>query len=182
MRLASYNVENLFDRPKAMNLADKAAGSRLLDAHAELTRLLERPTYTAAIKARIVELLGTLGLRDSDTAEFVVLRRIRGRLLRRPQAGGVEVVAGGRQDWIGWVEVTTDRVAELAIANTARVIRDVGADVLGVAEADDRIALKRFTDPLLRDDDAPLYPHVMLVDGNDERGIDVGRSPARTSR
>ena len=37
MRLASYNVENLFDRPKAMNLADKAAGSALLDAHGELT-------------------------------------------------------------------------------------------------------------------------------------------------
>jgi hypothetical protein len=175
MRLASYNVENLFDRPKAMNLADKAAGSALLDAHGELTVLLEQATYTPAAKTRIVELLGTLGLANSDAAEFFVLRRIRGRLLRRPQAGGTEVVANGRADWIGWVEPTTDRVAEVAIANTGRVIRDVGADVLAVVEADNRIALKRFTDPLLRDPaGALLYPHVMLIDGNDDRGIDVG--------
>jgi endonuclease/exonuclease/phosphatase family metal-dependent hydrolase len=175
MRLASYNVENLFDRPKAMNLADKAAGSALLDAHGELTVLLEQATYTPAAKTRIVELLGTLGLADSDAAEFFMLRRIRGRLLRRPQAGATEVVANGRADWIGWVEPTTDRVAEVAIANTGRVIRDVGADVLAVVEADNRIALKRFTDPLLRDPaGALLYPHVMLVDGNDDRGIDVG--------
>src|SRR5215204_2115597 len=112
MRLASYNVENLFDRPKAMNLADRAAGSRLLDAHGELTGLLEQPSYTPAVKARIVELLDVLGLAGSDTAEFAVLRRIRGRLLRRPQGGGVEIVATGRADWVGWVDLTTDRVAD----------------------------------------------------------------------
>ena len=32
MRLAAFNVENLFDRPKPMNLPDQAAGSRILDA------------------------------------------------------------------------------------------------------------------------------------------------------
>lgn len=93
-----------------MNLPDRAAVSALLDAHGELTVLLEQATYTAAAKTRIVDLLSTLGLARSDTAEFFVLRRIRGRLLRRPQAGGVEVVADGRADWIGWVEPTTDRI------------------------------------------------------------------------
>ena len=55
------------------------------------------------------------------------------------------------------------------------VIRDLNADVLGVVEADNRIALKRFTDPLVRGTQgAPIYPHVMVIDGNDDRGIDVG--------
>jgi endonuclease/exonuclease/phosphatase family metal-dependent hydrolase len=56
---------------------------------------------------------------------------------------------------------------------TAKVIQDVNADVLGVVEAEDRIALKRFDEQLL----APIgagYGGIMLIDGNDERGIDVG--------
>ena len=176
MRLAAFNVENLFDRPKPMNLPDRAAGSRILDAHAELTGLLQQAEYTPPRKSRILELLQELGLLRSDSGEFAVLRRIRGRLLRRPTGGGpVEVVAFGRAAWIGWVELKTDRVNEIAITNTARVIRDVDADVLAVVEADNRIALKRFTDPLLRDNvGKPIYPHVMVIDGNDDRGIDVG--------
>ena len=58
--------------------------------------------------------------------------------------------------------------------NTARVIHDVGADILGVIEAENRIALKRFTDAGLLVGGVPRYPQVMVVDGNDERGIDVG--------
>jgi endonuclease/exonuclease/phosphatase family metal-dependent hydrolase len=54
------------------------------------------------------------------------------------------------------------------------VVRDVDADVLAVVEAESRIALGRFNRDVL----APLspwaYDHVMCIDGNDERGIDVG--------
>jgi hypothetical protein len=54
-------------------------------------------------------LLQVLGLLWSDSGEFAVLRRIRGRLLRRPTGGApVEVVAFGRAAWIGWVELKTD--------------------------------------------------------------------------
>jgi endonuclease/exonuclease/phosphatase family metal-dependent hydrolase len=174
MRIASFNVENLFDRARALNQRSWAVGRPILADHAKLNALLQDETYTAATKARIVELLRRLGLAESDEGPFVRLRQNRGRLLRRPKTGGVEVVAGGRADWIGWVELTTEPVDEIALGNTARVITDVGADVLGVVEAESRVALKRFTDGALRARSDPAYPHVMLVDGNDERGIDVG--------
>ncbi len=62
---------------------------------------------------------------------------------------------------------------------TARVIGDLNADILAIVEAEDRPALRRFNDELL----ARRYAHVMLVDGNDERGIDVGsRSPRSAPR
>jgi endonuclease/exonuclease/phosphatase family metal-dependent hydrolase len=86
----------------------------------------------------------------------------------------VEIVAGGRGDWIGWVELTTDRVDELALLNTARVLQDVAADIVGVIEAENRLALKRFAEGGLLLDGRARYPHIMVVDGNDERGIDVG--------
>ncbi|MEW6267249.1 MAG: endonuclease/exonuclease/phosphatase family protein [Thermodesulfobacteriota bacterium] len=76
----------------------------------------------------------------------------------------------GRNDWIGWVELAKEPTNETGTRMTARVIQDVGADIIGIIEADDRPSLVRFNNELLNG----LYRHVMLVDGNDERGIDVG--------
>jgi endonuclease/exonuclease/phosphatase family metal-dependent hydrolase len=174
VRIASYNVENLFDRARALDQRTWALGRPALEAYQQICELLEEPVYTDEIKAAIVVRLRRLDLLGSDSAAFARLRQNRGRLLRRPRAGGVQVVAGGRGDWIGWVELTTDRVHELAMLNTARVIEDVGADILGVVEAESRIALKRFTDAGLLAGGQPRYPQVMVVDGNDDRGIDVG--------
>ena len=56
---------------------------------------------------------------------------------------------------------------------TAKVIHEVKADVLAVIEAEDRIALTRFNDQLLKPIQA-TYDGTMLIDGNDDRGIDVG--------
>jgi endonuclease/exonuclease/phosphatase family metal-dependent hydrolase len=174
MRIASFNVENLFERAKALKSRSWQASRPILDAHASLNAALQRPEYTPDAKRRIVALLGTLGLTASDEGPYVRLRQNRGRLLRRPKGGGVEIVAGGRGDWIGWAELTTEPVDDIAMDTIGRVITDVGPDILGVVEAESRTALKRFTDGSLRRGGDPVYPHVMLVDGNDDRGIDVG--------
>lgn len=176
MRIVSFNVENFFARPRAMNQDTWAQGRPALAAHAELNTLLEKPVYTAADKARIVELLGVLGLAQSDTAVMAVLRQIRGRLLARPRGGMVEVIVKGRGDWVGWVDLTTEPVTAAAIGNTARVIRDLNPDILGVVEAENRVVLKHFSDAQLRTSGATprvLFPQLMLIDGNDDRGIDV---------
>ncbi len=180
MRIATFNVENLFDRARALDLGSWAEGRPILEAHAQLNALFQEANYTPARKARMVALLETLGLARADTSDLASLRVIRGRLLRRPRAGGVEVVADGRADWVGWVDLTTEPADELAMRHTAMVVRDVAADVLGVVEAEDRITLQRFSDSLLADVAGTPYDQVMLVDGNDARGIDVGvmvRSP-----
>jgi hypothetical protein len=100
--------------------------------------------------------------------------RIAAKLLKRPKQGPVEVVANGRGDWIGWLELKTEPVNEIATQNTARVIREVNAHVLGTIEVDNRVALQRFNMQLVPGQNFQSYPHVMVIDGNDERGIDVG--------
>ncbi|MFK3980637.1 endonuclease/exonuclease/phosphatase family protein [Micromonospora sp. NPDC050397] len=174
MRIASYNVENLFNRARALDQPTWAAGRPALEAFQQICELLEEPVYTDDVKRHILRELQRLGLRRGDTARFARLRQNRGRLVKRSRDGRVEVVAGGRADWIGWVELTTDRVDELGMLNTARVVQDVGADILGVVEAESRLALRRFAEAGLTVADRVRYPHIMVVDGNDERGINVG--------
>ncbi|GGL00164.1 endonuclease/exonuclease/phosphatase family protein [Mangrovihabitans endophyticus] len=174
MRIAAFNVENLFNRARALDRHTWTAGRAVLRTYQRVCVLLEETAYTPDVSREILRELGRLGLRHSDAARFARLRQNRGRLLRRRRNGPVEIVAGGRADWIGWVELTTDCVQELALANTARVLRDVDADIVGVVEAESRVALKRFTGTWLADDGRPRYPYVMVIDGNDERGIDVG--------
>ena len=175
MRIAAFNVENLFERAKALNQSTWAEGRQSLEDHAEINRLLGKATYSADDKKRIAELLKALGLEKSDDGHsFARLRQNRGKLVKRPRRGPIEIMADGRGDWVGWVELKTEPVSELASQHTAMVIQQVDADVLGVVEAEDRVALKRFSELLLRSIGAKPYAHVMVIDGNDDRGIDVG--------
>ncbi len=177
VRLASYNVENLFSRAKAMNLRDRAKGKPVLDRFARLNALLGEHNYSAAAKRQMVQLLDELGLDKSDTGPFVLLRQNRGQLVKRPKAGGLEIVAGGRADWVGSLELIAAPIDEEAMRNTARVMIELQADVLAVVEAESRPALAAFNNGIVGSlDPAGQTPfaHVMLIDGNDARGIDVG--------
>lgn len=172
MRLATFNVENLFSRPRVMNLDTWAAGKKVLTEYGKLTALLQLSFYSQADKAKIVESLKAIGLGSSDESKFVLLRQNRGHLVKRPSSG-LEVVANGRGDWIGWLELKKEAVNDIAVQMTARVVQELNADILAVVEAEDRIALGHFNEQLLKPLNTAL-PTIMLIDGNDDRGIDVG--------
>jgi hypothetical protein len=107
-----------------------AAGAAAIISQGEINVLLRKATYTDADRARILELLTELGLRNDDNgSELVVLRRNRGQLVCRPQTGPVEVVAHGRADWLGWVEMKTEAVNEQSTRDTARVIHELDEEI-----------------------------------------------------
>ncbi len=87
MRLASFNVENFFDRPKALNQTTWAKGKPFLDAFAALNTLLEKPSYSKADKTKIVQLLAKLGIKGSDEGALGRLRGILDRLDRAHHRG-----------------------------------------------------------------------------------------------
>lgn len=173
MRIAAFNVENLFMRAKALNQDTWSEGKPILDAHARLNKLFQKQKYTAADKKKILTGMRSLGILKSDDGKYVILRKNKGALIKRPRGKPVVVVANGRDDWIGWLELKEESVNETAIRNTARVIADVKADILAVVEAENRIALERFNQDVLSDA-GMTYKSIMLIDGNDPRGIDVG--------
>jgi endonuclease/exonuclease/phosphatase family metal-dependent hydrolase len=71
------------------------------------------------------------------------------------------------------VELKMAPVNQVATQHTAMVMHDVGADVLAVVEADNRPALIKFGGIVFKRIKATPYAHAMLIDGNDDRGIDV---------
>ncbi len=174
MKIAAFNVENLFDRARIFNQDDEDETQSILDAVSQLNSLFERATYTEDILNQIRQLVVQLGLERSDEGTFVRLRQIRGRMISRPRNRPFEFKAGGRNDWVGWAELRTAPVNEIAVMNTGRVIKDVDADILAVVEAENRVALKQFSDLVLEEVGGVPYAQIMVIDGNDRRGIDVG--------
>jgi len=175
MKLASYNVENLFQRARVMNLPSQADGKDVLQMHAEMNAILNQIEYSQNDKKRIVALMKALGIeKKDDGGEFVVLRQNRGHLVKRPKSGGLDVVATGRGDWLGWLDLKMEAVNEVATRMTGRVIQSIGADVIALVEAENRPSLVKFHDGVLAlAEPAITYDHIMLIDGNDDRGIDV---------
>ena len=49
LRIASFNVENLFTRPKVLNLKDQSVGNTILEMINELQQLLKNAVYTCLL-------------------------------------------------------------------------------------------------------------------------------------
>jgi endonuclease/exonuclease/phosphatase family metal-dependent hydrolase len=147
----------------------------VLEHFAEINSIFENTVYSDTDKARIIVLMRALGIdKKDDGGPFAALRQNRGRLLKRATLRAPEVVAKGRADWSGWVDMKQELVNEASTRNTARVVRDVNPDVLGIVECEGRAALQQFSEKLLPAVGGAPYAEAMLIDGNDTRGIDVG--------
>jgi len=85
LRIATYNVENLFTRAKVLNFADSATGDTHLDDINQLRVELRRTTYK---KAKILALY-------HDLTEFIEIVKVREKLFDRFKT---KVVADGVND------------------------------------------------------------------------------------
>ena len=175
MRLASFNVENMFERASIMNLSTWEEGERVLEDFAALSDLIQKQQYSQNDKDKILEIMKRYkGLLTTGESKHIRLNEIRGRLLKKRRNAPVEIGVNGRNDWIGWFELKRETIREAAIENTARVISEVNSDVFCMVEVENRIVANRFNDTVIPKVGGQKYDHVMLIDGNDDRGIDVG--------
>jgi len=162
LRIATFNVENLFSRAKLLNFQNNADGSPLLSKVEQLRRELAKDKYDPE---KIMQLYRTL-------KSYIEIVETRGHLLNREKK---KVVASGVDAWNGLIRFKRDAFSDTAVKNTARVIREVNADILCLVEVESRPTLKQFcSDRLPGTAGFERYPYHMVIDGNDDRGIDVG--------
>jgi endonuclease/exonuclease/phosphatase family metal-dependent hydrolase len=164
LRVATFNCENLFNRPKIFS-RPLAEANALLAAVAKLHKELEKPVFD---QAKIKEL-------KEELAGFITINDVRHKHTTPGIGAGP-----GAHNWLGWIEFVKDKVKDVAVSNTAQVIADTRADVICLVEIENRPVLKKFHDEILtqiRNTDTGVvtkpYENILLIDGNDERGIDV---------
>ncbi|MDX3802520.1 endonuclease/exonuclease/phosphatase family protein [Streptomyces sp. AK04-3B] len=184
IRIATFNMENLFRRPTAFRIEDPAKRKEILDDFATLVALLDLPVYTDDDKKKIAGLVEKHRAYDIDPKDpppIYVNQSRPGKdsgLFKTTGTGKntrVEVTAKGRAAWAGWAELGQDDFELSVVRNTGRVVSEVDADILLTVEVEDRLTLERFNTQVLAGAlGRRPYPYALLIDGNDPRGIDVG--------
>lgn len=195
LRIATFNANNLFRRPKVFQLEGESKdAAKVLEDVQKLETLLAKPNYSGTTGTSIIGLLKKYEFNDSKLfpeKRWFQINEVRGRLFRIKKSGTgdcakpeIELVAKGRSSWLGWIELTRENVNAVSTDNTARVIQAINADVLCLVEVEDRHTLDRFSRLTLSKFQA-AFDHNLLIDGNDPRGIDIGllsRFPIRSVR
>ncbi|HMO60697.1 MAG TPA: endonuclease/exonuclease/phosphatase family protein [Ferruginibacter sp.] len=161
MRIATFNAENLFTRAKVLNFTNNADGDVLLNKIAELQGELKKPVYD---KPQILALYNAL-------KEYIEIAEERGKLFKRQGFAIKGIAANGVNDWDGTIVFKREKFTETTRINTARVIKDLKADVQCLVEVEDRHVIDNFNSDMLGN---KKFPYNILIDGNDPRGIDVG--------
>lgn len=187
MKLASYNLENLFVRPAIMNLSSWkegvdgmlhgfVEGKPSLDDIAALNDLIAKKAYSNQDKQDIKAILDKyeFGNRNRHDRPFAIVE-VREKLFKVPKGTlETEVVADGRNDWVGWIDLVREEISYESTFFTAKVLHALNADVVATIEVENRTTLGRFNNQILDREFKMSYPHLFCVDGNDTRGIDVG--------
>lgn len=175
LRVATFNMENLFTRPSAMADGAGVEGQAAINDHATLNSIVAKDLYSEHDKAILLGLAKRYGFAalNPPSNALVLLNKVRGQLYST--SGGATIVkAMGRGDWTGWFELRMNDIKWTAIYNTGRVASEISPDILVCVEVESRPTLMRFNEQVLKAEFHNEYPHVMVIDGNDTRGIDVG--------
>ncbi|RYC15283.1 endonuclease/exonuclease/phosphatase family protein [Ciceribacter ferrooxidans] len=173
--VSTFNVENLFSRPKVLNMADHAQAAEILKRVNRLSELLDmrnyRP-YADEIRALYVEL-----------KDYVTINIRSSRVGRNILTADGDLIAKGREDWDGFVDLERERFSEEQIRFTGKVIKEVEPDIQCFVEVESAGTLARFNTDILNS----WFKDKIVVDGNDPRGIDVALAsralyPIRTAK
>lgn len=161
MRIATFNTENLFSRAKVLNFKNNAEGDKILAKIAVLQDLLEAEIYN---KPRIFTLYNELN-------EYIIIAEERGKLFSRRGFAIVGIKAKGVADWDGTIVFKRDKFSDTTRTNTATVLKKLKADICCLVEVENRDVLSSFNAEMLG---VQKFPFNMSIDGNDDRGIDLG--------
>lgn len=165
VRVATFNVENLFGRAKIFNFFSNDTVSGKLQLVGELQDELAKDVYD---KPRIKELYHQV----KDFVKFNVMHSSIGhRIIEfKRSIQDYVVFPDGRSDWFGALEFKKEVFSDIVQKNIGKVIKEVDADILCIIEVENRLVLKEFNSQRL----GRKYKYNMVIDGNDMRQIDVG--------
>ena len=172
MKIVTFNVQNLFHRDRS--LLEKPYGKCVADWVNELDDLMRGNHRLGSNAERIQELTFLLGFDKTFDVPFAVMRKRAGFLFLKGMNYSKELKAGELTDWNGWIALQTVPLDPAAIKNKARVIAELNTDVLLLQEIEDRVSLEEFNTQLLPEFDCTPFQEVVVIQGSDKRGQEMG--------
>ncbi|GHA32927.1 hypothetical protein GCM10007103_12970 [Salinimicrobium marinum] len=170
MKIATFNMENIFHRDRS--LVKKSVSQSLTAWIEEFDDLMKRDSRVDNEFVRMRELSFLLGFHKSSLEPYVVMRRKAGQLYLRKRNACLDYKASHLTHWNGWIKLYTTPIDEIAVQNKAKLITEVNPDILLLQEVEDRQSLMEFNENFLSED--VRFDEVMVVPGNDPNGLDLG--------
>ena len=171
LRIATFNVENLFRRARILNLNDAKKTDELLEEVKKVLKLVSNATYTDALKEEVFE-------KTVSLIKYIDFRRDAGNFgdWKKDKVTGqtgfrINVTCNGRGDWLGELVFKDIEFSDQQRKNTGKVIKELNADILCAIEVESMDVLKSFNSQVLGTKKFPQF--VMIDSPNDPRGIDV---------
>ncbi len=172
MKIASYNIQNLFHRHKSFR--DHTLSHNVKQWVAELDNLMLRADKSPNEMDRVRELSFLLGFDQVDMYQYGTLRTRNGELYLKQGAQGGEPKAGTSSLWNGWLALQTVPVPVRSQQHKAKTILEVGPDILLLQEVEDAASLVEFHDRFLKSPDALTEPEIHVFEGNEANGRNLG--------
>ena len=169
MKIACFNIQNLFHRDKSfINLRTSHCLTNWVN---ELDTLMRKRTKVIHDYDRIRELSFLLGFEKIEHSRYAVLRRRNGILYFQEKGFSQEMKASELTDWNGWVALGTVPIHPEAVANKARAVAEIDADVLLLKEVEDRASLSEFHNTMLLQSGIEPYDEIVHLEGNNGYGL-----------
>lgn len=169
LRIATFNVENLFHRTAILNIGDREKTDNLLGLVRELQGLLEEPHYEDSLKDQVFTI-------SQELLPYIDIRNDSGSLggwKKEDDVTGFRIYKSctGRGDWMGEITFKVQEFSDQQRKNTGKVIQALEADILCAIEVEGMDVLRRFNTQVLG---SKKYKQFVMIDSpNDPRGIDV---------
>ncbi|WP_431126154.1 endonuclease/exonuclease/phosphatase family protein [Flagellimonas flava] len=169
MKIASFNIENLFHRDSGLVHGNKSRNFQSwVD---EFHRLMGKSLRSDTDYGRLRELAFLLGFTSKATEPYLVLRQKGGQLYVKPRGSQMEERATDKVGWNGWVQVHSLPITEKTVKNKALAIATVNPDVLVLQEVEDGLSLAEFNAMTLVEHGMAPFEQLFHLEGNSKSGL-----------
>lgn len=168
MKIATYNIQNIFYRDNALIKKYREENRELWVEEFETLMLKEMRTPKEFDRMRALSQL--LDFEDSQNSPYLTMKYRPGQLFLKKNVELEVNKATHLTNWNGRIKLSSHPITDIAIQNKGKVIQEASPDILILLEVEDRVSLLEFNKYFLSDS----YRHILYLETNDVYGRGIG--------
>lgn len=168
MKIASFNIQNLFHRDRS--LTEQSISKCVSNWVNEFDSLLLKADHSNSTTDRLRELSFLLGFDKTYQNPYAVMRKKAGELYLKGMNNSKEIKAGELTDWNGWIKMQTVPIHPESTNHKAKVIADINPDILILQEVEDKMSLDEFNNLYLPNFDCDPFSDCIVIPNSEGKG------------